>query len=234
MPGIVVQNLSFALTQRKLVVSRVDRKELPHLTISWGNPSGEIDIHLTPRFPKDENDRESLAKIQEVVVGSFVQSIGKDVVEIAKNKMFRIIWSIRPGVLARNHYYLIGTKEESIEQWLRRAAPKLRGKHRLDSNVLKKIPKTELYYPTARRLIEPEQQGQLYAVCTKGNEKGNLLALIKFPWSDGSITWIALIHEDMLEFTTALRKVLSKRFKDLASNQVKRVYQVLKLKEIGW
>jgi hypothetical protein len=234
MSGIVIQNLAFALTQKKLVVSRVDRKDLPHLTISWGNRSGEIDIHLTPAFPKDENDRESLAKIQEAVAGSFIESIGKDIAEVAKNKMFRIIWGIRPGVLARNHYYLIGTKGESIEQWLRRSATKLRGKYRLDSNVLKKIPKTELYYPTARRLIELEQQGQLYAVCTKGSEKGNLLAMIKFPWHDGSITWIALIHEDMLEFTKTLRKVLSMRFKDLASNQVKRVYQVLKLKEIGW
>ncbi len=184
MPGIVVQNLAFALTQKKLVVSRVDRKELPHLTISWGNRSGEVDIHLTPQFPKDKNDRESLAKIQEAVVGSFVQSIGKDLVEIAKSKMFRIIWGIRSGVLARNHYYLIGTKEESIEQWLYRAAPKLRGKHRLDSNVLKKIPKTALYYPTARRFIELEQQGVLYAVCTEGFDKGNLLAMIKFPWPE--------------------------------------------------
>src|SRR5215210_6593591 len=92
MSGIVIQNLAFGFTQRKIIVSRVDRKDLPHLTISWDNPSGEVDVHLTPQFPKDKNDRESLAKIQEVVVRSFFESVGKEAVEIAKNKMFRVIW----------------------------------------------------------------------------------------------------------------------------------------------
>lgn len=40
---------------KKLLISRNDRGDLPHLTISWGNASKEFDVHLTTRVKVDRS-----------------------------------------------------------------------------------------------------------------------------------------------------------------------------------
>lgn len=65
MSAIVFGRLGFDVGPRKLVVFRTDGTDLPHLTCSWNNPTGDVDLHLTPVSPRDNDDRESLLKIQE-------------------------------------------------------------------------------------------------------------------------------------------------------------------------
>ena len=141
---------------------------------------------------------------------------------------------MRPGWLAKNHYYLIGPAEESIEQWVHRSALKLRGKYRLDQNELKKIPKQAFYYPTARRLVGLKQQGIVFAECKKGYERGRILILTYLSWSNGSLTWVAIDYRDLQEFLKTAKKLFSKWYHSSASNEVKRIYKALGLKEIGW
>src|ERR1700751_418919 len=109
MPGIVIQSLAFSLQERTLVVRRIDREDLPHLTVSWNNPSGEIDVHLTPVHPKDDNDRELLAKIPETELRTYLESLGKRLVGLGRSSLLQIVWSVGPSWLARNNYSLIGT-----------------------------------------------------------------------------------------------------------------------------
>jgi len=59
MATLVFRNIAFDAGPRKLVVFRTDRAGLPHLTCSWSNPSGDVDVHLTPANPRTEHDRES-------------------------------------------------------------------------------------------------------------------------------------------------------------------------------
>jgi hypothetical protein len=124
MPGIVIQSLAFSLQERTLVVRRIDRDDLPHLTVSWNNPSGEIDVHLTPLYPKDDNDRESIAKVPEMELPAYLVSLSKRFLGLVRSSLLQIIWSVGPSWLLRNNYFLIGTSGESIEQWLRKVVPK--------------------------------------------------------------------------------------------------------------
>lgn len=234
MAGIVLQSLMFSLQQRTLVIRRQDREDLPHLTISWNNLSGEIDVHLTPRRPAGDDDRESIAKVREADVRAYFESIGKELVELAKCSLLRILWGVRPSWLAKNYYYLVGPKKESIEKWLRRAAPKLRGRYRLDASILRKVPEHVLYYPSARRFAEFGQQGQIYAVRRKGHDKGHVLILTNLIWPEGSATWIAIDYGDMQKFTGDIKRLFARYLDSLISDKKKRIYEALHLKEIGW
>ena len=100
--------------------------------------------------------------------------------------------------------------------------------------MLRKIPKHALYYPTARRLAEFGQQGQIYAICKKGCEKGRVVTLTDSTWPDGSLTWVAIDYHDMHKFAIAAKKLFTQRFESAASDKAKRIYDVLRLKEIGW
>jgi hypothetical protein len=117
---------------------------------------------------------------------------------------------------------------------LHRSTPKLRGKYRLDLNALRKIPKQAFYYPNTRNLVELKQQGMVYAVCKKGYEKGRVLILTYLPWPDGSLIWVGIDYYDLQDSCKTLKKLFSKRYESVASNEVKRIYEVLGLREIGW
>jgi len=116
---------------------------------------------------------------------------------IARRSLLQIIWSVGPGWLARNDYFLIGPKGESTEQWLRRAAPKQRGKYRIDVGAFKKIPQMIPYHPSVRRISELGEQGQIFAICHKGQEKGRVLVMTPLSWPDGPLTWVAYDYRDM-------------------------------------
>jgi hypothetical protein len=234
MAAIVIRNLAFDVGPRKLVVFRVDRRQLPHLTVSWDNSSGEVDVHFTPQVLQQMRDRESVARFPQSEVRPFLESIGKAFDDAVKNSPLGIIWAVRPAWLARNHYRLVGPEGESIVQWLHRAAPKIRGKYRLDLNVLKKIPKQAFYRPTAKRMTDFVQQGLVYAVCTGGCEKGRVIILTTFRWADGSSTWLGFDYHDLQKFARVIHNRLITRLRSVAPDEVARVYEVLRLKEIGW
>jgi hypothetical protein len=234
MPGIVIQSLAFSLQERTLVVRRIDREDLPHLTVSWNNPSGEIDVHLTPLHPKDDSDRESIAKIPETELSAYLQSLSKRFLRVARTSLLQIIWSVGASWLARNNYFLIGTTGESIEHWLRRVVPKQRGKYRFDVGVFKKNPEMILHHPSARRFSELGAQGQIFAICRKGQEKGRLLILMPLSWPEGPLTWVAYDYRDVRRLVKAAKELLNRDVGKLAPTQMNRIQQVLRLKEVGW
>lgn len=62
------------LTRRnnKVLVARNDRGDLPHLLISFNNPSGEIDVHLSKRKRAGKPEYFSIAKIPEKLAVSIL------------------------------------------------------------------------------------------------------------------------------------------------------------------
>lgn len=233
MSAIVFQNLGFDLGPRKLVVFRTDRKDLPHLTISWSNPTGEVDIHLTPPFPKDSSDRYSIIKIQEAELGNFLTSLGIEFGEIIKTKLLRSQWPVRPIWLGINGYMLVQPKDESLEQWLERAVPKLRGKRRFDVRALKHIPRHALYHPTSRRLAELKDKSPLLTICTRGWDKGRILILNYSMWRSGRFVWVAMDYDDMSDFDEEIRALFSRRVSNKVSSWMGIIYQALYLNEVG-
>lgn len=233
MPALVFLNLGFDLGPRKLVVFRCDRKELPHLTVSWNNPSGEIDIHLTPPAPRSADDRESVAKFQASALDDFFSSLGWEVFVAVKDYYLEVVWPVRPQWLRRNHYKLVRPKGVSVDEWLHRSAPKSRGKHRFDPQAFRNMPRHVLAQPTTRRLKELREQKQVWVVGTRGQYKGNALVLHYSTWRDGRPAWLAVDYDDATEFITRVRDLFSGRFEHLASAQWQRVYEALLLEEIG-
>src|SRR5437867_4177098 len=55
--GFVFANLLVTWTKRLVVIRRIDRTELPHLTISFENDSGDIDLHLNYEKAKSRSEQ---------------------------------------------------------------------------------------------------------------------------------------------------------------------------------
>jgi hypothetical protein len=231
---IEIQNFALACHPRKFVIFRVDRNDLPHLTISFNNPSKEVDIHLTPPSSKNGNNRESITKILEGDLQGFINSFLKNIRSIVRDNIPQMIQSAQPAWLAKNNYYLIETEDESIERWLKKAAPKFHSRYRLDERELDKIPDHKLFYPTKRHFIELGKQGQIFSICKKGPNRGRLLILAKLPLSNGSFIWAAFDYRDMEKVISKIKKYVHQYFQQFASDKIKRIYTALKLKEIGW
>ncbi|MGH7771430.1 MAG: hypothetical protein ACREQA_04265 [Candidatus Binatia bacterium] len=234
MAAIVFGNLAFDLSPRKLVVFRVDRSDLPHFTSSWNNPSGEVDIHLTPAFPRDECDRESILKIQESDLKTRLRDLGKQVWELVQKNPIQIVLCVNPKWLASRGYFLIGPRDGPVTMWLRGALPKKRGEYRLDERVLKQLPTMVLYPPTARSFTKLGQEGQIYAVCKKGSHRGTMLVLQRLDLSPASPTWVAVDYSDM-DTLRALKwnRLLPQWFASLAPGAWQRIHDALQLHEFG-
>lgn len=148
MPALVFQNLGFDLGPRKLVVFRTDRNDLPHLTLSWNNASGEVDLHFTPAHPKDANDRDSIINIPQTVLADYFFEIGEQFTALVAPRIFKLFFPVRAEWLRRNYFKVLQPRGDSFEEWLIRASPKLRGKYRTDIRHLREFPRHWLRQPT--------------------------------------------------------------------------------------
>lgn len=233
MPALVFQSLGFDLGPRKLVVFRTDRNDLPHLTLSWDNPSGEIDLHFTPVHPKDKNDRDSIMKVPQTLLAEYFITLGEQFANLVTTGVLKLFFPVRGEWLRRNHFKVLQPRVESFEDWLVRASPKLRGKYRTDINMLREIPKHSLRQPTTQRLIELRTMRQIWAVCTQGWDKGRVLVLHYMGWRPGVMTWIAIDYDDAPEFCDSFQLLIAEPVDSLISDAIQRIRNKLCLEEIG-
>jgi len=235
MAAIVFRNIGLDAGPRKLVVFRTDRDDLPHLTYSWNNPSGEVDVHLTPMAPRSEHDRESILRIQESELKAKVHELVREILGLILKNPIEMIWCVQPRWLAKQGYLLVGSKDEPVDLWFQRALPKKRGKHRLDERVFKQMPKMALYKPTARRFALLGREGQIYAVSTKRPHRGNTLVLARLDLTPTSSTWVALNFADLAGLVKVVKRsrLLPRWFASLAPEARERIYRALQLYEVG-
>lgn len=234
MSAFVFQKLGFDLGPRKLVVFRTDRDDLPHLTLSWNNPSKEIDLHFTPVHTKDDQDRESIIKIPESTVADFFISLGHQFATVVTTDILKLFFPVRGEWLRRNYYRVLQPGGKSLEQWLLLSVPKVRGKYRADMNTLGEIPRQSLRQPTTQRLIELRAERQVWAVCTKGSDKGRTLVLHYMAWRPGVFSWVAVDYDDAPEFCGAFQNVLAEPMDKLVTSAIQKVRVELRLEEIGF
>ena len=134
-------DLAFSLSERKLVIARRSRPELQHLTVGWGNRSGEIDFHLTSDHEAAmAGERQKGHEPLFVVTSEMLRLAGQASERFAHRearpfflKNFR---RYRPGWLARRGYVVLLAGEQHFRGLVARVAPKVGRKHRLELREL--------------------------------------------------------------------------------------------------
>lgn len=114
MGAVVFGSLAFDVGPRKLVIFRVDRTDLPHLTCSWNNPSKEIDMHLTSPSQGSECDRESIVRIQESELRARFRELMARFFAIVSHSPIQFVWGVQPKWLTDRAYRLVGPRDEPI------------------------------------------------------------------------------------------------------------------------
>lgn len=124
--GLKIGKLTLRLIEShntKLVIGRNDRADLPHLTISWKNPTAEIDFHLTTRVRGGDVYHESLGKIAESDLARVADSLGEELSKALVSKI-SALRKVRPGWLARNGYWLLHLPEGMQDKLVNNLAAK--------------------------------------------------------------------------------------------------------------
>jgi hypothetical protein len=235
MAAIEFRNIGLYVGPTKVVIFRTDRPDLSHLTCSWDNFSGEVDVHLTPVSPRNEDDRDSILKIQEPELQARLRDLLRQILEFILKNPIEVIWAVQPQWLRKRGYLLVGPSDEPVSLWLQRALTKRRGKHRLDERALKQSPKMAPYKPTARRLAQLGQDGQVSAVSVKGPYRGTRLELARLDLTSSSPTWVAVNRADMANLIKAAKRsrFLPQWFASLAPEAWERINKALQLHEVG-
>lgn len=115
-----ITDFKFALTQRKLVIVRLDRPALPHLTVDWLNKSNVLDVHLnwvqTGRY-------DPILQIPMEYVQDFLRLQH----EYRRRHAIKAFRRYRPGWLMRNGFTLLLLNHEDLRAAVKQAVPKLQG-----------------------------------------------------------------------------------------------------------
>lgn len=189
--GLRIGNLTVRLiraSNTKLVVCRNDRHELPHLTITWQNASGEIDIHLTTRSEGGLESHQSIARIPESCLREACESLSLEFLKACEAHFATVpAPKIRPGWLARKGYAVLYQPKEVQEQWLEKLIPTRRhhGKSTrvLDRSVLQAMNRSpevtsHVYHPAVLHVLALERPENLVcAECVRGKRKGDVMLL---------------------------------------------------------
>jgi hypothetical protein len=235
MGAVVFGSLAFDVGPRKLVIFRVDRTDLPHLTCSWNNPSKEIDIHLTSPSQRSECKRQSIVKIQESELRARLRELVPQFCAIVRHSPIQFVWGVQPKWLADRGYRLVGPRDEPVSVWFKRALTKKRGKYRLDAESFRRPPEMVTYSPTAMRLAKSRNEGQAYAVSIRGPHRGTTLMLTPLNLGYLPETWVAVNVADVgrLIRTVKQSRLLPRWFSDLSPGGWERIYVAMRLKELG-
>lgn len=229
--GLRVGNLTVRLVKGrnvKLVVFRNDKKELPHLTISWQNVSNEIDMHLTRRTSvgnKNHPPQQSIAAIPESVLKKACESFVAKMVTVMVLNIDKV-QKVRPGWLARNRYAILYLPNYIQEQLIQKLVPerKRHGKQTrtVDKDVIMKRinllqeVRDGLYHPSIlHELAELEYREPLLAVSWRKKCNHRLIPLMLATNPYGRHCWVRIdnLAKKMMNniekmFITSLKEIL--------------------------
>jgi len=244
--GLKIGQFTLRLIQShnaKLLVGRNDRADLPHLTISWGNPSREIDFHLTRRVRGGKEHHEPLGTISESDLAKAAESFGANLSQSLQSKIIDLR-KVRPGWLARNGYWLMHLPIEVQDRLIDSVAPrnKRHGKWTrvVEDNVLEKLAQSQemmdsIHHPTALHdLSVMGYQGPIFAQSMRRKYRGRrLLGLYLLCKPDGRRYWVRIdkLTQDMLKLT---EEFIESSLKSLLPEDTwHKIQSGLRLEEVG-
>jgi hypothetical protein len=127
------------MTERLVVIRRIDKYELPHLTISFQNASDEIDLHLKNENPASpEQQYKPLVRVSKARVGQFLEMLSPRFEEECR-LLFSKVERVRPRWLISRGYVIGLIHTKNFQSEILRTAPKHRGKYRVNTEALKRL-----------------------------------------------------------------------------------------------
>lgn len=238
--------LQFGRQERKLFFMD-SRYPMLHLTISWANPSGEIDIHLTQELPEGAKIYGSIFRFTETSAADFLISLVPRFEAEATSLIMpflRKVRPIRPGWLGRKGYLIFWVPEEEHKPWMMRFARR-RGKNRyrvypetINSLNHAEDVREHLYEPAVLHEIAAHgRRGWIQALRIKGKKRRRrgVLSLTPVAWPDGRVRWIAIdsLVRAFLERMKGAEDSIMKPFNKALSETLDRVFDELRLHELG-
>lgn len=242
---IRIQKLTIELRRgrnSKLIIFRNDRNDIPHLTISFENPSKEIDIHLKTRASGGQEHHREIAKVHEIdiakVFDSFKPILLKNLSEIIPK-----LKQVRPGWLGRKGYAIFYLDDNAARSLMNRIAP--RRKHHskwervadlsvVDNYAHSPEAMDNIFHPsvlhelTNLRYNRPVFAGRMY-----GRHKPKLMPIHLAQKSNGKLCWIRLdkFIKSMMELSETFMLSCLKQI--LPEDAWTTVYNELHLEEFG-
>lgn len=202
---IKVRELTIEVRQghnTKFMVFRNGRKDIPHLTISLGNPTKEIDVHLTTRTSGGQENYREISKIPESDFAKLYGSFEPDFLKSIDVNV-RKIRKVRPGWLARKGYGILYLSDEAQDQLINKIAPtrKRKGKWEcvIDVEALVNIHQLQeftkyIFHPSALHDIAAQGcNGPVFAGCYR-RRKRHLMSLRLVTKPNGRPYWIRTDH----------------------------------------
>lgn len=224
--GLKIGNFTIRLASGrnvKLYVLRNDRKELPHLTISWQNPSKQIDIHLTTRTVGGNENHQPIAKIDESVLKSDCEHLVAEMLKIITANIDKVR-KVRPGWLARNGYVVLYLPDDVQERLIQKLFPKQKrhGKwtHIVDKEIIagsKPLQEVidRLYHPSIlHELAELNYREPILAASGRKKCKYHLIPLMMITNPNGNSCWVRLDN---------LAKKMMKNLEELMISSIKQM-----------
>lgn len=236
--GIAFSKLVIAITGRLIVIRRTDRSDTPHLTISFKNTSGEIDLHLKHESPRNDETSTytpiltlSKAKLEEFLE-SFFEVAGEEIVNVFLNNTRKI----RPGWLGRKGYVIALFDPEDFKQSIYSTAPKQQGKYRVNEKKLKDLftnvdlSKVTLHHPSVLHELTVKNSNPIYAIRDKG--KRRIIPLILVRHNNGKGLWLTF-DRLLTETDKVFQKITPSHLREQLKDTWYRVFDALRLDELG-
>jgi hypothetical protein len=195
--------LQIGLQARKLFFMD-SRYPTLHLTVSWDNSSGEVDIHLTREFPDKPKIYGSIAKFTGASITGFLDSFLPQFEVEAKTLIISFLQKIkfiRPGWLGRKGYVIFWVPEGDHTDWITKFAHRhKKNKYRVYQSTLANLNYSEevlehLYEPAILyEIADHKERGWIQALRIKGRKRRRkvMISLLPIPWSGGRVRWVAV------------------------------------------
>lgn len=224
-----------------VIVTRNDNKDVPHLTISFNNPTGLINIHLTKRVSGEPDQRIDVAKIAEEKVAAALSSL---VVELKSRILLNLykLKKIRPGWLGRRGYIISYLDRETEQRLLDTVVPRRRY-HRKDerhivSSGLDEFINSErgnLFFRPAilHKLISLGHSQPVFAIRSHGRHKPKIMPIVLMLDSNGKPCWLRIDWLVKVIKDVAYESGLSSIRRLFPKDAWQTICQEMKLNEIG-
>jgi len=206
LPRFIVGPLSVTFSASKFILMRADRRDLPRLTISWDNRSGEVDIHLTQENRGLDRSvtksHEPVFKFRQAALAEAAPAMTAFIERQFARPLLVSYRRFRPGWLARKGYVLFLPPEEALSAHFRSILPKVRGKYRVQGERITNRQRStwmldHLYSPRELNVIDHEKLNGPVQLIPSRRRGGGLLMLGYMRGPDGRHGWWGIRQRDL-------------------------------------